>query len=174
MFNLKLGGIIAIIGGFGYLGLTSAWLIRKRAEELKNLRIAMGILEKEITCFFTPLTLALSRCAPLVQFPANIFFQHTASALKQRKGITAFEAWQAGINSLAEVSAFKSEDVKLIDSLVNQLGMGDIDDQKKAFLRIDQELKLQEEKVRSKFYSEGKMLSYGGFLLGITVTILLI
>jgi len=174
LFNLKLAGIVAIIGGFGYMGMTSAWLIRKRAEELKNLRLAMGFLEKEITSFFTPLPLALLRCASLAPFPADIFFKHTALVLQQKKGITAWEAWQAGINRLAAVSAFKAEDIKLINSLVNQLGMGDMEDQKKVFLRIDQELELQEKRVRSKLSSEGKMLSYGGFLLGITVTILLI
>lgn len=174
MFSLKIWGIVLIIGGFGYLGLNSAWQIRKRAEELKNFRLAMGCLEKEITCLFTPLTLALSRCVPIVQFPANMFFKNTASVLRQKKGITAPEAWEAGISCLTRISAFQAEDVRIIDSLINQLGMGDVNEQKKIFLMIDQELQMQEEKARSKIYSEGKMLSYGGFLLGITVTILLI
>ena len=59
-------GIALIIGGFGGFGLGRARRFEKRVEELKNLRLALGFLEKEITCTYTPLSRALSRTASIL------------------------------------------------------------------------------------------------------------
>ncbi|HHW60530.1 MAG TPA: stage III sporulation protein SpoAB, partial [Syntrophomonadaceae bacterium] len=63
MNTVKLMGIIFIIAGLGSYGLMEANGLKLRVRQIKELKMALGFLEKEITYLQTPLSLALSRTA---------------------------------------------------------------------------------------------------------------
>jgi len=171
---LKTLGIALIIGGFGLWGLSRAWSIEKRVEELKNIRLALGFLEKEITCTHTPLSHALVRTAYFCEPPTAVLFEESGKLLQSRQGATAGEAWRAGMKKLASNSALTAGDINLLESIAAQLGMSDANEQRKVFELLQEELKMQEEKAREEVKSGHKLWTYGGFIVGTAVVILLI
>lgn len=174
MLWLKTAGVILIISGSGAWGLSGARRIRKRVEQLRELRIAIGFLEKEITCTYTPLSLALERTAKFCNRPVNLLFAESSDRLKNREGITAGEAWNIGLHKLHSNSALKETDIELLSAAAHQLGMSDVFEQEKFFRLIQEELKIYEDQALSEVESGQKLWSYGGFILGTLIVLLLI
>jgi len=173
MLGLKTLGVVLIISGFGSYGLMGARRLDKRVHQIRNIRLAMAFLEKEITYLHTPLTTALARAAQSIPYPASMLFSHCARSLQDRQGATFTEAWRASLEQLARVSELKKEDLELLQSVASQLGMSGADDQQRFFRYIEEQLKIQEDKSRHELESGRKIRAYGGFILGSTVVLLL-
>ena len=174
MIGLKTLGVVLIILGFGSYGLMGAQILDKRVQQIRNIRLAMGFLEKEITYLHTPLTTALTRAAQSIPNPASMLFSQCAKSLQDRQGATSSEAWKLSLENLARVSDLKKEDLELLQSVASQLGTSGVDEQQKFFRYIEEQLKIQEEKSRHELESGRKIRSYGGFILGSTVVLLLL
>jgi len=167
-------GIALIIGGFGGFGLSGARRFEKRVNELKNMRMALGFLEKEITCGFTPLSRALAQTAQFCEKPVSLLFAESSRLLRSREGITADEAWRTGLATMAAQSNLNPKDVSLLDTIAVQLGRSDADEQGKMFDLLQEELRIQEEKAREELGSGHKLWTYGGFIMGAVVVLLLL
>ena len=174
MIWLKTLGVACIISGFGSYGLMGARHIEKRVEELKNIRMSMGFLEKEITYMQTPLSRALQKTARLSNPPLQIFFAECSRRLQDRQGISIVEAWDAALLKLRAVSHLKEEDLDILRAASAQLGSSGIEEQKKLFQLLQEQLQIQEENARTTMESGRKLWSYGGFILGAVVVLLLI
>lgn len=174
MIGLKVVGISLIMGGFGGWGLAGARRLERRVEDIRDLRMALGFLEKEITTMFTPLSLALERTAAFCDFSVAHLFMESSVVLQRKQGVTIKEAWPAGLASLVRHSALQPEDLKVLQNVGGQLGMSNASEQKKIFTLIQEELKLQEENAREKVAASRQLWSYGGFVLGAVVVILLL
>ena len=174
MLLFKPIGIALVIAGFGAWGLLGARRIEKRVEELKNLRLALGFLEKEITYNYTPLTRAMERTSRFSPKPISYIFRECGLILQGKDGVTANEAWSQAVKMTAPHLQLKAEDIELILTASSQLGMSDVYEQRKFFTFIQEELKVQEEKAREEVKSGQKLWSYGGFILGTVVVILLV
>lgn len=174
MIWVKTLGIACIIAGFGSYGLIGARSTEKRVEQIKNTRLAMGFLEKEITYLQTPLSIALSRTAQLSPPPVRILFAESSRRLLDRQGITIREAWELALQKLCAASDLKGEDIEILKAVSAQLGSSGVAEQKKFFALIQEELKIQEENARRQMESGRKLWGYGGFILGTTVVLLLL
>lgn len=174
MMWLKILGAACIISGFGIYGLLGARGIEKRVEEIKSARLSMGFLEKEITYLQTPLSRALQRTAQLTNPPIRILFAESSQRLQDRQGISIGEAWDLALHKLRTASDLKEEDIEILKAASGQLGSSGIEEQKKFFQLIQEQLKIQEESARGAMASGRKLWSYGGFILGTTVVLLLI
>lgn len=174
MVFVKALGIALVIAGFGTWGLLGAKRIEKRVEQLKSLRLALGFLEKEITYNYTPLTRAMERTYRFSPKPVNYIFRDCSLLLKDKDGITAHEAWSEAVKKSVDYLDLKAEDLDLILSASSQLGMSDVYEQRKFFTFIQEELKVQEEKAIEEVKSGQKLWSYGGFILGAVIVLLLI
>lgn len=98
----------------------------------------------------------------------------SAVKLKAREGLTAGEAWGQGIAWLKTQSHLKSADLEVLNTAAQQLGMSDSSDQRKFLIMIQEEIKVQEEKARQEQRANQKLWSYGGFIMGIVIVLLLI
>ncbi len=174
MLWLKTLGAAFIVSGFGLYGLMGARSISNRVEQIKNIRLAMGFLEKEISYLHTPLPLALERAAQCTPEPAKTLFFECSRTLQHRQGMTTPEAWDQSLGKLRTISDLKDEDLELLKILSSQMGMSGADEQKKLFGLVQEQLKIQEEKARREVESGHKIQAYGGFILGATVVLLLI
>ncbi|MGI6422217.1 MAG: stage III sporulation protein AB [Syntrophomonadaceae bacterium] len=174
MLWIKIMGSVMLVSALGFWGLAGAHGIGRRSEELKELRFALAFLEKEITYMHTPLTLALERTAAVCHHPIAGFFLESAVKLKAREGLTAGEAWGQGIAWLKTQSHLKSADLEVLNTAAQQLGMSDSSDQRKFLMMIQEEIKVQEEKARQEQRANQKLWSYGGFIMGIVIVLLLI
>lgn len=174
MLWIKTLGVALVIGSSGIYGMMGAKRMEKRVSELKNMRLAMNFLEKEITCMHTPLTRALMRTAQFCIPPVNVLFRETSLHLHGKLGLTASEAWSRGLDRLREESALAKDDLELLSTAAMQIGMSNVDEQKKLFTLIQEELRIQEEKSLTEAESGQKIWAYGGFILGTMIVLLLI
>lgn len=174
MLWLKTMGVVLVVSGFGSYGLMGARSIEKRVEQIKNIRLAMGFLEKEITYLHTPLPLALNRAAQCIAGPAGLFFAECSRSLQDRQGTTIKEAWSQSLKKMRINSDLTDQDLELLQSVSSQIGMSGVEEQKKLFGLIQEQLKIQEEKARSEADSGRKIRAYGGFILGATIVLLLL
>ena len=173
IFWKSLGSVLVITAG-GTVGLLGAWSIKRRVEQLKQLRIAMNFLEKEISYMQTPLSQALQRTAQFTPEPVKRLFQESSQALQDRQGKTVAEAWAQGVKILRRASDLRSPDLELIATVASQLGMSGAAEQKKFFQLIGEELRILEDQARLEAESGHKLWTYGGFILAATVVLLLI
>ncbi len=174
MLWLKIVGAVFIISGFGSYGLMSAGSMDKRVEQIKNIRLAMRFLEKEITYLHTPLSLAMARAAECIPAPASKLFENCSRSLRDRQGITIHEAWSQSLSNLRHQSDLNNDDIIVLQSVSSQMGMSGAEEQKRLFAMIQEHLSIQEDRARREAESGRKLRSYGGFILGATVVLLLL
>lgn len=174
MIWLKTLGMACVISGFGSYGLLGARRMKNRVEQIKNLRLSLAMLEKEITYLHTPLSIALQRTSRSAAAPVRVFFEESARRLQDRQGTSIAEAWEAALDKLSSASDLAEEDLQNLRAVSAQLGSSGIEEQKKLFLLLQEQLKIQEENARMSMESGRKLWSYGGFILGATIVLILI
>ncbi|HQA08383.1 MAG TPA: hypothetical protein PLM20_09260 [Syntrophomonadaceae bacterium] len=174
MLWLKTIGICLTIAGFGIWGLGGARHFNRRVTQLKDLRLALGFLEKEIIYMHTPLTRALERTARFAHPPVNQLFREASRHLYSKEGATAQEAWLIGLKKLAQTGDLDKKELAVLEAVAPQLGMSDADQQGKFVRLIQEELKLMEDQAAREVEAGQKIWSYGGFILGAVVVLLLL
>ncbi len=170
---LKILGAIMVIVTCGLLGLTVAQSYQKRVEQLRQINTGLKMLETEIVYTATPLPLALDRIGKQMQGPVAAFFTQVAVILDKRaaNGVTA--AWEVGLQKLSQESVLQAQDLEIIKSLCPVLGISGIEDQIKNLELVRQLLGQQLVSAQEKGQRLGKMWNTLGFLLGITLVLLL-
>ncbi|MGI6435104.1 MAG: hypothetical protein ACOX0F_07075 [Syntrophomonadaceae bacterium] len=171
---LKAMGMIMIIGGSGLWGLSGAKRMEKRREQLADLKMAVAFLEKEISYMHTNLSQALQKTAAFSRWPVNILFAGAAAELAQKRGITAQEAWLKGLSELQAAAQLQRSDLELLAAMASQLGVSNAREQQKALTALGEELGLQQQKACSEMDSNQKLWSYGGFIMGTAIVLLLV
>lgn len=174
MLWLKTLGAVMVLTGSGSYGLISARKLGKRVEQLKSIRLAIGFLEKEITYMHTPLSLAMSNAARSATEPVRSLFSNCSQSLQDRQGIDIHDAWMNSLSKLNRNSELAEEDIQLLTSLSLQMGMSGAEEQKKLFAMIQEQLKILEGKARAEMESGYKIRTYGGFILGAAIVLLLL
>ncbi len=174
MWGLKLFGAASLIAGCGCWGLNSARHMDRRVGQLQELRLALGFLEKEISYIYSPLSQALAKTADFTQPPVSHLFAISSELLQGRNGVTAAEAWNAGIEALRLRSNLQKAEMGLLVGASTQLGVSDAEQQKKMLVVLQEELLLLEQRAAQRADGSRKMWTYSGFLLGAMIVLLLI
>ncbi|MGE5544901.1 MAG: hypothetical protein ACM3UW_08030 [Bacillota bacterium] len=170
----KIIGVSLIVSVTGWLGLQKAFQLSQRTRAIRQMRMALDFLEKEISYARNPLAEALQRTALVSSEPAKGFFEKVSKALREDLSTPAREAWSQGINHLCEQQVFTAEDLAIVGLIGTRIGASDVSDQIRMLRQAGAELKMQEEKSRRQEDSEKKIWSYGGFLVGLIISILMI
>lgn len=171
---LKALGMIMIIGGSGLWGLSGAKRLEKRLEQLADLKIAIAFLEKEISYMHTNLSQALQKTAAFSRWPVNTLFAGAAAELSLKRGITAQEAWLRGLSELYDAAQLQPADFELLAAMAPQLGISNDREQQKALAVLGEELGLQQQKASGEKDANQKLWSYGGFILGTAIVLLMV
>lgn len=171
---IKIMGVVLIIGGFGCYGLIKASSMEKRIKQIKNIRLAMVFLEKEISYVHSILPDALSKTGRFATYPVNYLFQESAKELKNKNGVLAEEAWIKGLEKLREHSDLNDEDIEILTPVAMQIGVSNSIEQSKFLRLVQEELKIIEENNQEELSSKKKIWSYGGFIVGTMIVLLLL
>ncbi|MGE5405353.1 MAG: hypothetical protein ACM3PP_10510 [Candidatus Saccharibacteria bacterium] len=170
----KMIGAALIVGASGYTGMQKASQLSQRTTCLRQLRMDIDFLEKEIDYMRSPLAVALEKTSRVSSNPVKCLFVESSRTLALQRSCSAKEAWKAGMEALEMVSPLSSEDLSIIRVIGERLGTSNVADQVKMLRMASEELKVQETKARDREVSEKKMWSYGGFLLGLLICILML
>lgn len=165
-------GSVGIIAGCGSLGLWLANRIRRRPEELRELLMALALLDTEIVWGATPLPEAFGILKERTNAPWQGFFADLQ--LRLQRGESANTAWRD--TALAQDSLFclKPEDWKVISDVGKGLGRSDRQEQHKQLELIQRQLTLIKDQAGAWSEKQAKMWSYLGFLCGIAGVLILI
>ena len=168
-----LGALLTFLACGAY-GLVGAKSLDNRVRQLKSIRFALAVLEKEITYLQNPLPCALQKTAALATPPACQALAVAARCLEGKRGATADEAWRRGVDWLRKSSDLTNTDIYLLQSFASRLGVSDAEEQKRAFQLLQEEIKQVEDSAAKTAAAERKLWNYGGFLLGALVVLLLL
>jgi stage III sporulation protein AB len=171
MLKMVGGGLIILTCGL--LGLEKARGFSARIEQLRQLNAGLKLLETEIIYGATPLPLALTRVGNQLAGPVALFFQAVARALQENAAAGALAAWQRGLEELGQKGALQPGDLEILKALGPMLGNSGAGDQIKNLELTRQLLGQQQLAAHEENNRQGKMWRTLGFLLGITLVLLL-
>jgi stage III sporulation protein AB len=170
----KVVGVGLVVSVTGWIGLQKAYQLTRRTRAIRQMRMDLDFLEKEINYARNPLEEALKRTAHVSSEPVKGFFERVSRALQEDMSTPAREAWNQGVGYLCEQQIFTADDLAIIALIGTRIGASDASDQIRMLRQAGAELKMQEEKSRQQEDSEKKLWSYGGFLVGLMISILMI
>ncbi|MDP4125811.1 MAG: stage III sporulation protein AB [Bacillota bacterium] len=169
---MEILGCVGIIAGCGSLGLWLANRIRRRPVELRELLMALALLDTEIVWGATPLPEAFGILKERTKEPWQGFFAELQNRLQ--RGESANTAWNDTFLVQSSLFCLKNEDWQVICDVSKGLGRSDRQEQHKQLELIQRQLSLIKEQAGIWSEKQAKMWSYLGFLCGIAGVLILI
>lgn len=171
---LHLMGALVVVSAAGMVGLQVAAGYSRRPRQLSALQQSLQLLDTEIMYVATPLPEALKRAGRSGEAAVDRIFTGAAERLEQSRGWSAAEAWQTSLEQEYPRTALNLEDFQVLQAFGQGLGCSDRDEQHKRIAMTSWQLRQGEEKARRDSEKNGKIWRYGGFLLGISIALLLL
>ena len=169
----KLIGAIILLAASGYTGWSIARRYARRPVELRQFITALQMLETEIIYAATPLPDALAGIAERVETGVASFFNYAAQELKTARGTSAREAWRAALGTYQTFSSLDRGDLGILNSLGQNLGISDRDDQVKHLRLTLEQLKMAQFQAEETAAKNVKLWNYAGFLGGLIIVLAL-
>ncbi|AGB40508.1 stage III sporulation protein AB [Halobacteroides halobius DSM 5150] len=168
---MKLVGTILIIISSTGLGFVVARQFILRSKQLKQIKLALELLQTEISYGITPLPQAFEKIASELDAPVDNFFVEAREGLKA--GQTAKDAWQQAVKKVISQTALgQTEEDVLLDFGCN-LGQSTSDDQLRYLnLAQDHINNLHQEAITDQ-KEKVKLWRYLGVLGGLFIVILI-
>ncbi|RJE48376.1 MULTISPECIES: stage III sporulation protein AB [unclassified Dehalobacter] len=168
---MLVAGYLALIIGFGCLGIIRANQIKKRPQEIREMINALALLDTEIYWGATPLPDAFRVLKERTGPPWQAFFASLEE--KIRAGENASQAWKKSIEMHRRKTCLTDDDWLVISGISQGLGRSDRNEQHKQLELVQRHLAGVDEKARQQAESRAKMWSYLGFLGGIAAVIMI-
>jgi stage III sporulation protein AB len=170
----KLLGAFCILGGCGYIGARISSIYKKRTAIFRFLQNGLTLLETEINYTSTPLPLALERVGKKVNKDCKPLFARAAAVLQEKKGVTAAEAWEAGVTALCREVPLTKEEKELLFVFGHGLGGSAKEEQVKNIVLTKKQLSLLEKVAEEEQARNQKMWQYLSFSIGAVIVLILI
>jgi stage III sporulation protein AB len=170
----KLIGSLLVICSAGMAGLKAASAYSLRIGQLRAMQAALQLLDTEIMYGATPLPAALGKVANATGSAVGALFREAGAILGAAGGYTAGEAWKQAIERNIRRTAFTQEDRAVLDAFGEALGSSDRAEQHKHITLAAFHLRQEEEKAEQARQKNERLCKYGGFLVGISVVLLLL
>lgn len=170
---VRLLGAVLVVVSCGIWGLSVAWSYRLRPRELRAFISGLKLLETEIAYACTPLPQALEKIGGQLEGAVKMLFLQLARRLRDEPGLPATYAWEQGLNGLKEKSALLPQDLEILRALGQGLGLSGREDQVKNLELAREHLKRQLALAEEAAERQGRMWRTLGFLLGITLALLM-
>jgi len=170
---VKLVGAALVFLASSSLGVLLARNLALRQEVLRELQVALQLLETEIAYAASPLPEALHRVAERTRPPTRHLFAAAGRALNGTCGTTAAEAWNQGLAALARAAPLEAEDWAVLTDFGQGLGRGDREDQVKKLPLARSQLRQLEEAAAENRQRQAKVWQTLGLLGGLVLILLL-
>jgi len=170
----RLIGALLIIGVAGWSGLWVASIYRRRPQQLRSFQSALQMLDTEIVYGATPLPVALQKIGQAIEPAVGAVFRKAGKLLEKSCGYTAGEAWEKALGDEAENTALRSDDLIILKTFGEVLGASDRSEQHKNIVLTIQYLQKAEMEAEKEKEKNVRLWRYGGFLIGISVVLLLL
>ncbi len=170
----KMVGALLVIASLGMAGIKMASSYSRRTTELRSLQDALQMLDTEILYAATPLPAALKKIGQTGVGVTARIFSTAGDLIGAGQGCTVAEAWEKALVKNWPLSALNQDDFIILCSFGELLGGSDCQEQHKNIVLTSQHLEKEEEKARRDQEKNMRLWQYGGFLLGISIVLLLL
>lgn len=170
---LKLLGGVMVITSCSMIGFTVAGNFKYRPNALRNLQVALSMLETEINYGHSPLPEALRNISKKCEKDVAELFLMTAKNISSRNGLTAGEAWEKSLKDFYNNSYITDNDYEILMAFGKYLGSTDKQDQIKNIRLALTNLRQQEIASIQEKQKNEKLWKYLGVLSGIMTFLLL-
>lgn len=122
------GGILVLAGGF-LMGYRIAYSMKRRMQELMELKRMLLFLKGEIEYNMMPLNMAFQNVSEKLKEPFALWLSSVSVRLEDRNGNKFMEIWEESLRELSARSFLKQKDIRLLQDLGQSLGYLDIKQQ---------------------------------------------
>jgi stage III sporulation protein AB len=171
---LKVIAALLVIAASGLVGLQAASYYCLRSRQLQALQSALLMMDTEIVYGATPLPAALDKVGKASDRAVGRIFLAAGQLLGQQQGWTATEAWSQALAGEWRYTALKQDDLAILKDFGEGLGASDRSQQHKKITLTVLQLQQDEEKARQDCGKNERLWRYGGFLLGLSIVLLLL
>jgi stage III sporulation protein AB len=170
---LKLVGSVMVVVSCSMIGFTIAGNYKYRPKALRNLQVALSMLETEINYGHSPLPEALRSISKKSEKDVAELFIMAAKNLSSRNGLTAGEAWEKSLKDFYNNSYITYNDYEILMAFGKYLGSTDKQDQIKNIKLTLSNLRQQEITSIEEKQKNEKLWKYLGILSGLMIFLLL-
>jgi stage III sporulation protein AB len=170
---IKLIGAALVLFASAMIGWYQALTLSTRPKQIRQLILALGRLETEISYGFTPLPTALYRMGKQLQAPLSVIFIEIADALSENDGKVTRDCWQASIQKHWVRTSMKKAEQDILYQLGFILGVTAREDQIKHLHMAMNQLQGEEDIAKQDQLRYEKMWKSLGVLAGALVVILM-
>ena len=170
---LKIMGIIGLVISCGLFGVSRSTNIKIRIELLEEYYEMIMQLKGQINYFKEPLPELFMKLAQNGSSKAHIFLKVLSDEINE-KGFYRRDFWAKKLTCIYQDTVLTNEDIEIMIYLGDFIGQTDYNNQIQHFSYMEEKLKNQIEKAKSKYKEKGPMYSKIGFFLGAIIGILLI
>lgn len=163
-----------IIGCSSLLGFIFANTYVERSKLLNSLLSTLQMLETEIVYGATPIPAIMQKVGNKSKNEIKNIFLTAAGLLSLNLGQTFDEIWHNAVTQETKHTCLNREDIDLLLSLGKNLGISNCDDQMKHIRLIQEEFKRCYEAALVEQDKNNKLFKNLGFLLGITIVIIIL
>jgi stage III sporulation protein AB len=167
-------GACLVIGSMGLAGIKVASFYSQRSNELRFLQDALQMLDTEILYAATPLPVALKKIGQARGNSVTKIFSQAGELIGEGQGCTVAEAWEKALQDNWNSSALIKDDYAILCAFGKLLGVSDREEQHKNIALTSMQLSQEEEKARRSQEKNTRLWQYGGFLVGISIVLLLL
>ncbi len=165
---------IFIVGCSSLLGFIFANTYVERSKLLNSLLSTLQMLETEIVYGATPMPVLMKKIGNKSENEIKNIFLSTAGLLGLNSGQTFDEIWCDVVTQEAEHTCLDKDDIDLLLSLGKNLGISNCEDQIKHIKLIREEFKRHYEVALAEQSKNVRLFKNLGFLLGITIVIIIL
>jgi stage III sporulation protein AB len=164
------GAALVLAAGYG-VGQALAAPFARRPGQLRDLQLAVAVLDTEIWHGCTMLPEAMARAGGAVPEPVSTLFAETGRQLTP--GIGAAEAWTRALDSFYPKSACNDDDREILRSLAPVLGRSNREDQRRHLQLLRERLAGQEARAVVLRQRYERLWSYMGVLSAAAMVLIL-
>ncbi len=165
---------LVIIICCSWIGLIYANSYTERSKLLISMLSSMKMLETEIIYSATPLPEILAKVAKKSKKEVGEIFLYTYEILDKKDGHLFSEAWEKAVMIKTRHLSLKQDDIDILISIGNNLGISDTNDQIKHISLAMEAIKRSYESSLIGQENNVKLFRNLGILIGITIVIILI
>jgi len=169
---MKLIGAIFILLATTWTGFEASKHLSERTKQLRQLKVALSMLEAEIMFGHTPLRDASEHIAKQMDKPLSWLFEYFSRKLSSDH-TTVKEAWEESLQEIWKLTALKQGELEVLKQFGETLGQHDLISQQKHIRLALVHLEREEEEALDTQRRYEKMVKSLGFLSGLLIIILL-
>lgn len=166
---MKLIGAAAVFISCAYAGFSVSDRLKKRGLYLRNIVIALDLLETEISFGGSRIKQAFARI-DAASDTRGLF--NAAAGKVEELGIK--KAWKEAVEEKRDELRFTESDAEELMSLGERLGMTDTENQIKNIRYVKKRLEARADEAEGEYERMGRLYRSGGALIGLFLILLLI